>query len=514
VHNKDVFAFCSEKKGFFLIEEVDKSINQEFVLNQFVFENQTYESTFYKSINRFKPATAWEINQRGSVDKVNYWDLDEHKEISFSNKNDYLEGFLEKMTQAVSCRLRSNNNVGVELSGGLDSSGITAVAQNILLKNNKSIHAFALLMPDSHRGKTPPYDDNKSFIEEICKRSQISNLHVINTMTHRSLVDWIDLRLNIFDGTSEYNGFGGVSGIKELAPKNNVDVILSGFLGDELVTSYCKAGYKEYLEKGKLIKFFNQARHPSHTNHSAKSYVNLISYLFYYLFTAKIGIPQKKFDSFLSSVFKKKNKIQQRHRYGVFLKQEYYSKYVNNVESNNDLAFSGPLLYLKAAQKTAVLQDRTSLRIESENLKNNYFGAEGRYPMSDIRLLEYMLALPVEQKCNKEYGRLLYRRAMSSYLPKSIVWRKEEGSAGTQPFSVVDASIMFPQLLAFLEAIKQESKFYPIDIDKMISQSRQHLNMRKFDSTFEFLGMNRINKLLPLLRSIQKDNVDLKQFNF
>lgn len=512
--NKNVFAFCSEKKGLLLIQDIDKSINQEFVVKQFVFENQKYESTFYKSIKRFSPSTAWEINQNGGIDKVSYWDLDEHKTIKFINKNDYVESFLEKMTEAVRCRLRSNNNVGVELSGGLDSSGITAVAQNLLSQKNKSIHAFALLMPDSHRGKTPPYDDNKRFIEEICNKSKIRNLHVINTMTHRSLMDWIDLRLNIFDGTSEYNGFGGVSGIKELAPKHNVNVILSGFLGDELVSSYCRAGYKEYLENGQLLKFFHQARNPTNPIYSAKTYSSLISYLCYYFSMAKIGISEERINSFLEAVVKKKNKIQLRHHFGVFLKQDYYSKYLGNAKSKNELGFSGTHLSLRAAQKGAVLRDHTSLRIESENLKNNYFGIEGRYPMADIRLLEYMLALPIDQKCNREYGRLLYRRGMSNYLPKSVVWRKEEGNAGPQPFDVVDATIMHPQLLEFMEEIKQDPKFNPIDIDKMITQSKEYLNMRQSGTKFEFLGMNRINKLLPLLRSIQNGKVDIRELNF
>ena len=78
-------------------------------------------------------------------------------------------------------------------------------------------------------------------------------------------------------------------------------------------------------------------------------------------------------------------------------------------------------LSLREYQRNHVCRRHSSARIESENLAGLNFKVEHRYPYTDIRLLQYVLALPVEQKINKEQSRLIYRRSMKSYMPPSIL---------------------------------------------------------------------------------------------
>ena len=51
------------------------------------------------------------------------------------------------------------------------------------------------------------------------------------------------------------------------------------------------------------------------------------------------------------------------------------------------------------------------------------FGVEPRYPFFDRRLIEFCVGLPEEQKFDRGWPRLLFRRAMDGILPPEIQWR-------------------------------------------------------------------------------------------
>ena len=51
-------------------------------------------------------------------------------------------------------------------------------------------------------------------------------------------------------------------------------------------------------------------------------------------------------------------------------------------------------------------------------------GVEARYPFWDRRVVELCLSLPVEQKLDGGWGRVVVRRALSDRLPASVCWRR------------------------------------------------------------------------------------------
>jgi asparagine synthase (glutamine-hydrolysing) len=51
------------------------------------------------------------------------------------------------------------------------------------------------------------------------------------------------------------------------------------------------------------------------------------------------------------------------------------------------------------------------------------FNVEVRFPFMDIRLIEYCLSLPSDQKMRRGYTRLVLRHGMAKHLPEKIRWR-------------------------------------------------------------------------------------------
>ena len=56
---------------------------------------------------------------------------------------------------------------------------------------------------------------------------------------------------------------------------------------------------------------------------------------------------------------------------------------------------------------------------------------EPRYPFFDRRLMEFCLAIPLDQKFKQGYARLVLRRAMEGILPPEVQWRVSKAKLGS-----------------------------------------------------------------------------------
>jgi asparagine synthase (glutamine-hydrolysing) len=61
--------------------------------------------------------------------------------------------------------------------------------------------------------------------------------------------------------------------------------------------------------------------------------------------------------------------------------------------------------------------------LETADKAASAFSVEPRYPFLDRRLIELCLALPVEQKLQDGWTRMVLRRAMGGVLPEEVRWR-------------------------------------------------------------------------------------------
>lgn len=117
--------------------------------------NQEFDTTTFVDIQRLSPAHYLTFSgERLQIKR--YWTLPTDGYIRYKQPNEYIEHFQELMETAVSDRLRTNQ-VGMFMSGGMDSSSIAAVAKEVLLKDSEffDLRAFTVvydrLIPDQER---------------------------------------------------------------------------------------------------------------------------------------------------------------------------------------------------------------------------------------------------------------------------------------------------------------------------------------------------------------------------
>ena len=149
----DKFVFASEIKAI-LAAGVRPELNEEEILNFFVFKYSPQNRTLYKNIHRVPPASVLTLDlNSGSISINKYWSLRKSgSRLSYQDAKDQIHALLE---DSVRMRLVSDVPVGNFLSGGLDSSIIAS-----FLQERKDIVHYCAKKDESDLKKEGTSSDN------------------------------------------------------------------------------------------------------------------------------------------------------------------------------------------------------------------------------------------------------------------------------------------------------------------------------------------------------------------
>jgi len=100
----------------------------------------------FTDIRRLPPAhfLTWSPDKTPAIRR--YWTFQQHEQIRYKRSEDYVQCFLELLHKAVNDRLRTDN-VGILMSGGLDSTTVAAAAKEVLLTRSDTcdLRAFTFV---------------------------------------------------------------------------------------------------------------------------------------------------------------------------------------------------------------------------------------------------------------------------------------------------------------------------------------------------------------------------------
>ncbi|HEY9851464.1 MAG TPA: asparagine synthase-related protein [Leptolyngbyaceae cyanobacterium] len=136
--------------------KVSNQLNDLAIADFLLFDgNQQLDTTAFTDIHRLPPAY-YLIATDKNLQLTRYWQLPVDGYIRYQQANDYVEHFQELMEIAVADRLRTDK-AGVFMSGGLDSTTVAAVAGKICSEKyvNFDLRAYTIvydkLIPDRER---------------------------------------------------------------------------------------------------------------------------------------------------------------------------------------------------------------------------------------------------------------------------------------------------------------------------------------------------------------------------
>lgn len=406
------FIFGSEIKALWAAG-IEKKVNNSMLYNYLTFgslQNRgDLSETFYENIIRFPHAHYLIIDTENLSLKIKeYWKIDPAN-INYSIKPEQaFQQFNELFYTSVNKRLRSDVAVGSSLSGGLDSSLIVCVIDE-LLNQHKAERSFT---QKTFSARFPGFKrDEGNYMNMVAEATNVEPHFVFPT--DENILEDIE-KVAFY----QEEPFGGASilvqyEVMKLAKRNRVTVLLDGQGADEML-----AGYHRYFNiffreleiqrKGNLKEEYN-AYLKLHNSNPVN--IRQKKDFEYYVRRWMPGeMPKiKKIHALINQ------KIQQPFNKDFF---ENYSNSLFPVNSSfNNL---NEMLY----DNTMNGDLQVLLRYADRNSMAN--SREVRLPFLSHDIAEFLFSLPSTYKIHKGWTKWIMRESFKSILPAPICWRLDK----------------------------------------------------------------------------------------
>lgn len=140
----DLFLFASEYKSFYAHPNFKAIINKNAVNEYFLFRYVSGGETMLENVVNMTPGTYLKINENGFHNQV-YWKMPEHKSNAdtFEKNKERLKSLLYK---SVKRRMVSDVPVGLQLSGGVDSSYLASIVKEY---SSDKLHTFGTIFKEA-----------------------------------------------------------------------------------------------------------------------------------------------------------------------------------------------------------------------------------------------------------------------------------------------------------------------------------------------------------------------------
>lgn len=189
--------------------------------------------TPFKNVHLVKPAHVMVVESDGRIRERRFWGLEPSREIRYQRDEQYEEHCRNLLFEAVGSPLkRADGPVFAELSGGLDSSSIVCVADQILKQRGAKATALQTI---SHVFDDSPKSDERTFI--LCVERQIGRRgHHLSDERYRFLAPFPDeSSITILNSIILAHAYHHAA--SQLMQASGARILLTGHGGDEIMCS-------------------------------------------------------------------------------------------------------------------------------------------------------------------------------------------------------------------------------------------------------------------------------------
>jgi len=411
----DDFVFASELKPFLLHPRFNRRISRNSLATFMQYGYIPAPNTIYRDINKLPAGCIMTIDVDNNINLRNYWALtiNSYKNYKLYQSNDDLciDELKALLLNSVEKQMISDVPIGVFLSGGIDSSLITAMMQSI---SDKPIDTFSIGF------------NEKEYDESIHARSIAKYLKT----NHHELVVDAQMSLDVISDLPKIYSepFADVSSIPTYLlskmTRDNVTVSLSGDGADELF-----GGYERYYRG---LSYWNKmSRIPLPIRRYLKNVLlsfpnNIYDRMNYSFFNSgnlgyKIHKLARGLDAMDSSIFTQKMvSIWENPRSVVLFGQPSETEYqVSSVNKFSD--FESFAMYcdfkMYLPDDILVKVDRASMAVS----------LEVRAPFLDYQVIEYANELSTHYKIRDGISKWILKQILYQYVPSSYFARPKSG---------------------------------------------------------------------------------------
>jgi asparagine synthase (glutamine-hydrolysing) len=403
-HDDNTFAFASELKAIKKLYnnlEINKSVIPYFLQLGFIPQPHT----IYKNVYKFPTGSFTEIDLSniGALKFNSYWTIEQElKQTNITDFNTAKSKLKETLFESVEQQLVADVPLGTFLSGGIDSSLVTAIASKI--KKDK-INTFSI-------GFDYNKFDESQYALEVATHLQTQ--HHPFQVKEKDALEQLHNIIDVYDEPYADSSCFPSLLVSQLA-KKYVTVALSGDGGDELFY-----GYGAYIWAKRLHKFpFNILHQPIYklTQLSNDNRIKRAGNLFNYKNRRHLN----------SHVFSQEQ---------YFFSENELNNLLVHSDYNNDTINLGKTLLdnnsLSATEQQAVwdlqfyLKDDLLVKMDRASMQH---ALEVRVPLLDNRMINIAYQMPEEFKINNGIQKYILKEVLYDFVPKQIFDRPKQGFA-------------------------------------------------------------------------------------
>ncbi len=216
------FIFGSELKVLLAHPDVDTTLRAEMAEEFFMYGYIPEPYSAYKHIFKLNSGHFMLLEPHANVQQVQYWDLAAPTRIH--SWEEVQTELIERLNEAVRIRLLSDVPLGAFLSGGVDSSAITALMAGL---QDSPVNTCAIGFNES------AYDESE-YANQIANRYQTQHTSQIVSSNDYALIDKLS---QVYDEPFADSSALPTYQVCQLA-RQSVKVALSGDGGDEIFAGY------------------------------------------------------------------------------------------------------------------------------------------------------------------------------------------------------------------------------------------------------------------------------------
>lgn len=390
-------AFASEIKALLTLPwvkfEVEESLLEELLTFRFV----TGRNTLFKGIYQLEPGEYLEVN-RGTVRTEKFWDLprdNNFQEVSIENAVDTLDSYF---CASVDKQLVADVPVGTFLSGGVDSSIVTAISS--LKKNNERLKTFVV-------GFDSPEWDERPYSIKTSKRYNTDHHEYV--MRHDTITRDIKKLSYYNDEPITHPNTIPFYHLSKLA-RDKVKVVLTGEGADEMLSGYPRHQVVRLRGKAGLMPVFFRKLLGNVLCNLSNRKIRMVGNGLLYDNDEDALIFNSQFvhNKFVNEVL-----LRDIPREGLTHRRKYANYFEGHNLHHRLLALEVKTYLLSALHRL----DRMSMA----------HGLECRVPFLDYKLVEWIMNLHPNLKVRGKTGKFILKRLAEKYIDYDIIYRPKSG---------------------------------------------------------------------------------------
>jgi len=459
------FLFASEIKSIFSVPGVPREIDPVALDQIFTFWVSIPPRTIFKHILELPPGNSLTV-QNKQISIRPYWNLDfspvaKGMDSASATEEQYAAELLDLLIDATRIRLRSDVPVGAYLSGGLDSSLVTAMIKKF---TSTPLKTFSVTFDDAEFDESEYQNEVTRFLgtdhhQVHCTYDDIARIFPdVIWHTEKPILRTAPAPLYI---------------LSQLVRDHGYKVVLTGEGSDEMFGGY------DIFKEAKIRRFC-----------AAQDGSTFRPLLYRRLYPYQQGI-QRQPDTYLSAFFQARS-----HE----LKSEFFSHLRRwELTSKLKLFFSDDIKSQVGSRDSSdVLRDELppnyfawdsfcqAQYLEAAYLLPGYIlssqgdrvamahSVEGRFPFLDYRVVEFAARIPSYLKMKVLNEKYLLKRCSNGLVPSCVSNRPK------QPYRAPDGKSFFQgrqhdyvDALLSAERVRQDGLFNPLAVESLVEKFRR-----------------------------------------